>query len=338
MGLGAHFLIASGLVPGIENNNNPCKAMTLTQGLTGCDAEQYSQIFVVIELLPNYQRNIFTQYFNLQTQLLLPLATKQGRFVMTETLAHEIYQQGLNLFNVIPKEKAASISSEDLNNKMVSDLPFGVQTAVACSNKLGNVLATTLDFTAHEEAAKIFYAMQDACDVLRYQYDANIPLYYLPRPIQLQNYQPKTSSQFFFLEAPENQLKSARIQVLLQARGLVCDIKCYEYIELDEKNIFLISNHLAQGIKPVSLPKQEAFSHANKNQLRELLILVTEDVSYKNACARWGLPLDANIKIGEYWGLFFIVPLSDKELYAMIDRHYFSDPLLQTIYQFNSFN
>lgn len=228
MGLGARILIESGLVPGVENDlGHLVKSMSLVQGTTDCEAELNSDVVVAFELTQDYQRNIFTEKLSSHAVLWAPLATRFGRFVITPTLLHEVQNQGMLIFQSISKMRAQlQIPSELMGT--LSDSPYGLASPLACSNKMGNVLASVLDFSKSDSAKIVLSAfLQTKIPDLGLP-DSNIPLFYFPRPKSIGIFHLKANQKIKLLSSEVQNQKAMYLEKALSAHGL--DIQIFSAI------------------------------------------------------------------------------------------------------------
>ncbi|MDR3476937.1 MAG: phosphoribosylformylglycinamidine synthase subunit PurQ [Gammaproteobacteria bacterium] len=155
IGLGARFLIESGLVPGLPDYR---------VGITLNDREPVLvDQCVYLRLSEDYQFNAFTQKLMPKDILCNPLSDNLGSFVIPPGLLYEMRIQGLTVFQYCTAQGEAIISDN----------------IAAVSNKVGNVMA----MLSHPEMGgygdKIFHSMHDYIAEGHVQQVS--PLHYFPR-------------------------------------------------------------------------------------------------------------------------------------------------------------
>ena len=162
---GARFLVETGLVPGIENNQ-----VGITLADTQHSQEHRSPVF--IRLSEGYQRNAFTRHLIPKNKLSLPIARDEQRFIIPPGLLAEMRHNGLDVFHYC--DANGQIIDEFAGNSNGSQ-----DTIAAVSNKRGNVMAMIPSLSRTPAADPIFQSMRT---YIKEGFAPPVdPLYYYPR-------------------------------------------------------------------------------------------------------------------------------------------------------------
>lgn len=215
IGNGAQILVASGLVPGVENNKRVIALTDNKRSLEGSlFAPQAYHAWVDIKLSKDYQRNAFTSKLNASDVMSMPLSCSSGRFVLSDALLYEIQIHGLNVLEY----------QDDVIGSMAN--------IAAISNKAGNVLAMMPhpEYTSAGDA--IFSSMKAYIESGYYQHVQ--PLHYYPRQYILRvDDRPSLGAQFI-VSTPASSSKSA-----LLSNYLGKSVQCFQYVETNIKALDL---------------------------------------------------------------------------------------------------
>lgn len=150
IGKGAHILIETGLVPGLERNQ---KGMMLADN-TGTQQNKDSNAKVHVRLSKGYQWNAFTRHLQPKAIFQMPVSQVKGRFVISSVLLAEIERNGLHVFQYC-NEHGAIINEFPVN-------PNGsIHNIAAIANKSGNVMAMLPHPESTLQGDAIFKSMRE---------------------------------------------------------------------------------------------------------------------------------------------------------------------------------
>ncbi|MFZ2314243.1 MAG: phosphoribosylformylglycinamidine synthase subunit PurQ [Gammaproteobacteria bacterium] len=209
IGNGAQILVESGLVPGLENNK---KSIALVQNKRMFDGKLIGHhaynTNLDIKLSADYQRNAFTHRLTKNDILNLPIASAEGRFVMSDALLQEIQINGLNVFQYC----------DEMNNGSRDNI-------AAISNKAGNVMAMMPHPERTPAGDVIFLSMRH---YIKSGYREVIaPLNYYPRQYQVKPYVKPAAAFEIVLDTAALRHKSDIVNRYLQMNS-----QCFRYFEV----------------------------------------------------------------------------------------------------------
>lgn len=230
---GAQILVATGLVPGLENNKI---GLSLTENKRFCEGKLlgtgYYNAWVYLRLSHHYQRNVFTRYLTQDSLLHVPIAHAEGRFVMSPALWQEIDAQGLAIFQYC-----------DASGHVVPHFPVNpngsLHNIAAIANKQGNVMAMMPHPERTAVGDVIFKSMRDSILDQR-QMTPTVPLYYYPRQFAMPVYQCDKEAYEYVVELLITDNQALTVQNTLQKLGFRVTIKRFVHWEIHADDIELI--------------------------------------------------------------------------------------------------
>jgi phosphoribosylformylglycinamidine synthase subunit PurQ / glutaminase len=222
---GAQILVETGLVPGLEQHKVGMvlaeNKRILNDQLLGVG---FYNAWVHIRLSDEYQRNAFTRHLTPKRVLPMPIAHREGRFMMPSTLLQEVQYQGLNVFQYC--DEAGQVEACFPINPNGS-----MDNIAAVSNKAGNVLAMMPhpERTPHGEA--IFQSMRDY--IREGHCQKTSPLSYYPRRVVPCVYQKPARAQEYIIEQIITDHQALTVQQALQRLGFLVQVKRLVHWEIE---------------------------------------------------------------------------------------------------------
>lgn len=256
VGNGAHILVESGLVPGLENNYVGI-ALTDNKGVIGdrIFPSSYCNASLYIRLSNHYQRNAFTRHA-VGKVLSMPIATSAGCFAMTRALLQEIEMQGLNVFQYC--DGTGNVTEEFSINPSGS-----IANMAAISNKKGNVLAMIPHPERSADGDGIFQSMRDYIATGRVEQVSS--LNYYPRKPAVLSYQrpPSGDNQVFefITELIATDKDAQVVQDALRHLGLPVMVKRQIHWEIECNDQKAFQQIKQSGILFDENKEQECCSH-----------------------------------------------------------------------------
>lgn len=168
IGTGAHILLKTGLIPGLEDQR---VGIRLEKNPQPTSPEPLS-LAVKFRLSADYQYNAFTRYLTPSHILTATVTTSAGCFVIPPGLLLEMEAQGLNVFCYCDARGEIKPTA-DIN-------PTGsIHNIAAVANKAGNIMAMIPHPEHTLDGDAIFLSMRDH---IASGFVAQLaPLYYWPR-------------------------------------------------------------------------------------------------------------------------------------------------------------
>lgn len=217
LGKGAELLVATGLVPGLENNK---VAMALVDDNSSSPSEW-------VRLSAHYQRNAYTRFLTPNQILRLPAASELAHFSMPPALQVEIELQGLNVLQYCDEEGVV------------------VQGSIAAlSNKAGNVMAWLPSL--NESCDAIFKSMRDYIE--KPHFVVVEPLSYYPRRVVPKAYQPAVGAKIFVRQSKAFDERAQAVENFLKLRGMNLRVQCREYCESELEGAASVSAESLSGM------------------------------------------------------------------------------------------
>lgn len=226
---GAQILVESGLVPGLDNND---ESLALTENKRIVDGKiigtGFYNAWVHMRLSANHQQNAFTRHLSPNELIHLPIAHAEGRFFIPDTLLQDIETHGLNLFQY------CDAAGEIINNFPVN--PNGSAGNIAAiSNKAGNVMAMMPHPERTQNGDPIFRSMRD------YIADTHkkplIPTHVSKKPLRPQQFNKISGSKLCLIKLIITDNQALTVQKTLRHLGFPVSVTRFEHWEIDADSI-----------------------------------------------------------------------------------------------------